>query len=523
LRTGQDIFRSTALALSVFLLFVSLLGAESFPRARDQSQSEQSQAFQAGKKLYEDGEHKEAIIKFLQALTSAKEKGEIAEACFYLSLSYYALDEKDSCQLYLKRLFEAQPEREIEAKLYSSGYIALFTKEKSQKSQQSEGTKSTSDLAAERVFWESVEKRGTVDFYEAYLKKYPNGYYADLAKITLGELKKKEAEKSGEAGRRKEESFKNYMDSAGTNYQQGNYEKALENIRSAESVKSTKELEDLKTRIDAKLREKERLAQAANFFQTAKNFMEAKDYEAALKAIEQAIKISPSKEIIDFELAVKKVQAGAKAEEQAKQRQYDNYYSQAAAQFARGELEKALVNIHEAKKIKSTDDLLELENKVNDAIEAKRRAAEEAEKAKKETQKKAEEILKKEQQKVAPVEEVSLVQIPGEIIVGYNNKIAELTTDELPGNLDVRGQVKMTLAINEQGNIRVLVYSEKALRVNPEDQRAFIESQIRGVMTGVILDPPKDKAGRAVRVKAWNVGYDCQLMGGRLVLKTIVF
>jgi TonB family protein len=115
--------------LSAFVILVSvtgLVGARGLPQTGTQTDSEFQKAFQAGKALFENGEHKEAIIKMLQALLITKENAEIAEACLYLALTYYALSEKDYVQLYLKKLFAAQPEKEIEAVNFSVGFVGLF-------------------------------------------------------------------------------------------------------------------------------------------------------------------------------------------------------------------------------------------------------------------------------------------------------------------------------------------------------------------------------------------------------------
>jgi TonB family protein len=115
--------------LSAFVILVSaagLVGAGGFPQTGTQTPNEFQKAFQAGKVLFENGEPKEATIKLLQALFITRENAEIAEACLYLALTYYALDEKDYVQLYLKKLFEAQPEKEIEAVNFSVGFVGLF-------------------------------------------------------------------------------------------------------------------------------------------------------------------------------------------------------------------------------------------------------------------------------------------------------------------------------------------------------------------------------------------------------------
>jgi len=119
-------FRSKPLTVALIALFLVLLGAESYPQAGNQSQSEFQKVFQAGKKLSEDGEHKEAITKLLQALTMAGNKDESAEACFYVSLAYYTLGERENCRTFLKRLFETQPAKEIDARMFPAGFVGLF-------------------------------------------------------------------------------------------------------------------------------------------------------------------------------------------------------------------------------------------------------------------------------------------------------------------------------------------------------------------------------------------------------------
>jgi len=141
------------------------------------------------------------------------------------------------------------------------------------------------EAAGEIEFWRSVEKRNSTEAYETYLKKFPEGLYVELAKMNLKNL---------EAERNKDEAYKNYVNSARTDYQQGNYEKALENVRGAEAIKNSRELTNLKADINGKL-----------LCQSARNHLDNKEYEAARKALEEAKKIKPSKEIDDLEIALK--------------------------------------------------------------------------------------------------------------------------------------------------------------------------------------------------------------------------
>ena len=44
--------------------------------------------------------------------------------------------------------------------------------------------------SGEMLFWQSVEKRGDIADYQLYLRKYPDGHFADLAKSSIARLKK---------------------------------------------------------------------------------------------------------------------------------------------------------------------------------------------------------------------------------------------------------------------------------------------------------------------------------------------
>jgi sugar lactone lactonase YvrE len=129
---SRRLLRSKSLTVAVLLCFLGLLARQSLSQTESQAQSEYTRAFQAGKALYEEGEHKEAVIRFLQALTVAKGPAETGDACFYLSLSYYSLGESDNTLLYLKKMFEAQPEKEIDARLFPSGYVTLYYRTRSE-------------------------------------------------------------------------------------------------------------------------------------------------------------------------------------------------------------------------------------------------------------------------------------------------------------------------------------------------------------------------------------------------------
>ena len=126
--------RRTEVAACVALglvVFWSVAGA--FPRGGPSGSQESLLWTQEGKRLYDSGEYEEAVRKLLEGLKKAKVKTEAADARFYLSLSYYALGRTDECRDQLNQLFEIQPQRAIDERLYASGYVELYHKTRAEK------------------------------------------------------------------------------------------------------------------------------------------------------------------------------------------------------------------------------------------------------------------------------------------------------------------------------------------------------------------------------------------------------
>ena len=57
----------------------------------------------------------------------------------------------------------------------------------------------------ETIFWQSVEKRGDIADYQIYLRKYPDGHFADLAKNRLASLQRAKTEQRAATERRRRE------------------------------------------------------------------------------------------------------------------------------------------------------------------------------------------------------------------------------------------------------------------------------------------------------------------------------
>lgn len=127
-------FRSTGFTACIALgLAVLWSVADAFPRGLPSEAQESQLWIQEGKRLYESGEYEEAVQKLLEGLRRAKAKEETADARFYLSLSYYALDRVEDCRNELDQLLAVQPDRTIDERFYAAGFVELFQKAKAEK------------------------------------------------------------------------------------------------------------------------------------------------------------------------------------------------------------------------------------------------------------------------------------------------------------------------------------------------------------------------------------------------------
>jgi len=118
-----DLVKTLVLLIPVFCL--AGLNAAPISQDNSQGQSESARSIQAGKKLYDEGEYQNAIIKYFEALAQSKTQEEKADAYFNLALSYYALGDAARSSDQLKNLFGIQPNRTIDDRFFPSGFIAL--------------------------------------------------------------------------------------------------------------------------------------------------------------------------------------------------------------------------------------------------------------------------------------------------------------------------------------------------------------------------------------------------------------
>ncbi|MFB0564926.1 MAG: TonB family protein [Candidatus Aminicenantaceae bacterium] len=115
----------------IIFLSIYLISAETLPSQETSGQSKVEKLIQEGKDLYENGEYKEAIIRFLEGLTEAQSNREFSEIYFNLSLGYYADGQAAKAKNYLQKLFEIQPDKAIDERYFPTGFVRIFNQEKS--------------------------------------------------------------------------------------------------------------------------------------------------------------------------------------------------------------------------------------------------------------------------------------------------------------------------------------------------------------------------------------------------------
>ncbi len=130
-------------------------------------------------------------------------------------------------------------------------------------------------------------------------------------------------------------------------------------------------------------------------------------------------------------------------------------------------------------------------------------------------------VLKKEPpEKDLPVA-INLIQLPPEKIRSYNDKIKQIIVTEFPKEIKVQGPVYLTLSVSPEGKISVDSMTDNDLVVLPPERRDFVKQTIRTAVHSVLLEPPKDRQDRPVRVENWQVSFTCGTFQGKLVLSSI--
>lgn len=167
-------------------------------------------------------------------------------------------------------------------------------------------------------------------------------------------------------------------------------------------------------------------------------------------------------------------------------KQYNDYLQQSQEHVASGNYEKALEYLAEARKLKQTGQLAELEQSIRQARERKQRKIESAE----------------------SVKLATLLDLDPELRKTYNNYLQriQLEIPKIGAMFQVKGSITCSLAIDENGQVRVESLEEN-LEITPPRREQNVKGIITHKINTLTLAPPKNKNGQSVRITNWRVTF----------------
>jgi tetratricopeptide (TPR) repeat protein len=121
-------FKFVAVALVILHVFPCFL--ESRSSAPFQVQPNVTKLITDGKALYGQGEYEKAINLFWEALSLTQSRELRSQILFNLALAYYSLGDEVNCRSNLGKLFEIQPDLQIEGQELPSGFVQAVQAEK---------------------------------------------------------------------------------------------------------------------------------------------------------------------------------------------------------------------------------------------------------------------------------------------------------------------------------------------------------------------------------------------------------
>jgi len=123
------IFQSKVLVILALISFIFFLSSDALSQKSSSQRSEVKKLLREGKSHYRNGEYEEAIKKLAEAPLLTKDKEELTEIYFYLSLSYYSNNQNEKAEEMLRKLFEMKPNlRIVDESLYPEGFVRTFYK-----------------------------------------------------------------------------------------------------------------------------------------------------------------------------------------------------------------------------------------------------------------------------------------------------------------------------------------------------------------------------------------------------------
>jgi hypothetical protein len=345
----------------------------------------------------------------------------------------------------------------------------------------------------EQEYWKSATKFDSAEAYEAYLKKYPDGLFSDLARVALDRLKGSEAEQQLWSSSIKLDSTAAYEDYL-KQYPKGIFAStARDKIR---AIAAEQQIWDSAAKSNT-------VAAYQNYIKKYPNGRFADIAEGKLKGNEAEQQLWSSAIKLDTTAAY---------EDYLKKYPKGNFTNIARDKIKAIEVEQQI-----------WDSAVKLDTMAAYSEYGKKYPFGRYSKTAQErwTILRDRESIKNKDADAKSVPAVKLLQLPPEKIRLYNEKTKQLIVTEFPKEIKVQGQVNLTLSVSAEGKISVDSMNDSGLNIMPGDKRELVRKTIMSAVGNILLEPPLDRNGKSVKVANWQVSYSCGLFQGKLVLSTI--
>jgi serine/threonine-protein kinase PpkA len=174
--------------------------------------------------------------------------------------------------------------------------------------------------------------------------------------------------------------------------------------------------------------------------------------------------------------------------------------------IAKGNIDKKHINQSHIKNSK-TEETKKLEKKY-----------EVNKKEKKKKPKPTEHIKKNRTVTINRVKTLNLPDLPPKIQIEYMQKTKIIRIINLQETIKAKGQINLTLTVNERGVISVQDFIDKLLIVIPGEKRNVVKKLILSGIRKVSFIPPKDSNGLPVKVENWNLNFRVATLKDRIIL-----
>lgn len=139
-------------------------------------------------------------------------------------------------------------------------------------------------------------------------------------------------------------------------------------------------------------------------------------------------------------------------------------------------------------------------------------------KEKKKRPESTEQIKKNRTVTINRVKTLNLPDLPPKIQIEYMQKTKIIRIINLQETIKAKGQINLTLTVNERGVIIVQDFIDKLLTVIPGEKRNVVKKLILSGIQKVSFIPPKDSNGLPVKVENWELNFLVATLKDRIIL-----